>query len=125
MNVLLDTHALIWALENNPTLSEKARSTIINGSSIVFVSAATVWEISLKRALGKLQAPDNLIEEIESHRFTLLDITARHADNAGKLPAIHHDPFDRLLISQTQLEKLVLITRDAHIQRYGIECLQA
>ena len=125
MNLLLDTHALIWALENNPTLDDRARTAIIDGHNLVFVSAATAWEISIKRALGKLEAPDNLLEEIEAHRFTLLDMTARHADAAGRLPAIHADPFDRMLVAQAQSEKLVLVTRDEFIPQYAVRCLKA
>ncbi|MCP4040974.1 MAG: type II toxin-antitoxin system VapC family toxin, partial [Gammaproteobacteria bacterium] len=106
MNLLLDTHVLIWALENNPTLSTTARNAIIDGNRLVFVSAATIWEMSIKRALGKLSAPDNLIDEINSHRFTLLDITAEHAELAGRLPMLHHDPFDRMLIAQARVESL-------------------
>lgn len=125
MNLLLDTHALIWALENNPTLSQAAREAIIDGENMVFVSAASVWEISIKQALGKLEVPDNLLEEIELHRFTLLDINAVHANEAGKLPPIHHDPFDRVLIAQAQVENLVLVTRDGFIPRYEVKTLIA
>ncbi len=125
MNLLLDTHALIWALEDNPTLSPAARAAIIDGRNMVFVSAATVWEIAIKRALGKLNAPDNLLEELEKHRFTPLDISAIHADQAGRLPPIHQDSFDRMLIAQAQVERLVLVTRDASIRQYAVQCLVA
>lgn len=124
-SLLLDTHTLIWALENNPTLSEAARSAIIDGRNTVFVSAVSVWEISIKRALGKLDVPDNLLEEIEAHRFTPLEISLQHGEAAGKLPAIHQDPFDRMLIAQAQLEGLVLVTRDQHIPKYAVQCLPA
>lgn len=125
MNLLLDTHALIWALANDPALDAGARKAIIDGRNLVFVSAANVWEISIKRALGKLEAPDNLLEEIDAHRFTHLDMTARHADAAGRLPNIHADPFDRMLVAQAQLEKLVLVTRDEFIPQYAVKCLKA
>ena len=123
MNLLLDTHTLIWALEDNPSLSELARVAIVDGENMVFVSAVSVWEISIKKALGKLEAPDTLLDEIERIRFTPLDITLEHADRAGKLPAIHMDPFDRMLIAQAQSEQLTLITRDAEIQKYQVRCL--
>ncbi|MBJ6611680.1 MAG: type II toxin-antitoxin system VapC family toxin [Candidatus Thiothrix moscowensis] len=125
MNLLLDTHTLIWALENNPTLSNAARAAIIDGRNAVFVSSVSVWEISIKRALGKLDVPDNLLEEIAVHRFTPLEISLQHADVAGKLPPIHQDPFDRMLIAQAQLEGLVLVTRDQHIPKYAVQCLTA
>ncbi len=112
MNILLDTHVLIWALENNPTLSPSAVTAIVDGKNIVFVSAASVWEISIKMALGKLEAPDNLLEEIRRHRFTQLPMRFEHAQLAGKLPDIHQDPFDRMLVAQSMIEKLTLITRD-------------
>ncbi len=125
MNLLLDTHALIWALENNPTLSEPARNAIIDGNNIVFVSAASVWEMSIKKAMGKLDVPDNLDEEIKLHRFTLLDINAEHAELAGQLPDIHKDPFDRMLIAQANIEKLTLISRDKLIAEYKVKLIKA
>ena len=75
MNILLDTHVLIWALENNPTLSDATRNSKVMASNMVFVSAVSIWEIGIKRSLGKLEVPDNLTEEIKSHRFTPLNIT--------------------------------------------------
>lgn len=125
MILLLDTHTLIWALEDNPTLSAAAREAIVDGNNIVFVSAVSVWEISIKKALGKLDAPDTLLEEIERHRFTPLEITLEHGDRAGKLPPIHLDPFDRMLVAQTQSEQLTLVTRDPEIQKYQVHCLAA
>jgi PIN domain nuclease of toxin-antitoxin system len=125
MNLLLDTHTLIWALEDNPQLASAARDAIIDGENIVFVSAVSVWEISIKKALGKLDAPDTLLEEIERHRFTPLEIALAHGDRAGKLPPIHWDPFDRMLIAQAQSEQLTLVTRDTNIQKYQVHCLAA
>ena len=125
MNLLLDTHAFIWALENNPTLSTPARNAIIEGKNLVFISSATVWEISIKQAQGKLEIPDNLQEEIELHRFTQLSINFQHADLAGKLPNIHKDPFDRMLIAQAMIEKLTLVTRDKLIAQYDVGIIEA
>ena len=125
MNLLLDTHTLIWTLADNPELAAAAREAIIDGNNIVFVSAVSVWEISIKKAMGKLDAPDTLLEEIGRHRFTPLEIALAHADRAGKLPPIHLDPFDRMLIAQAQSEQLTLVTRDAEIQKYAVHCLVA
>ncbi len=125
MNILLDTHVLIWTLENNPTLSESAANHIINGENMVFVSAASVWEISIKMSMGKLQAPDNLLEEIRLHRFTPLPITFEHAQLAANLPDIHKDPFDRMLIAQAIKEQLILATRDKVIGEYKVKLLKA
>ena len=124
MNLLLDTHVLIWVLENNSKLSEAAKAEIIKGENMVFVSAASIWEISIKQAIGKLVIPDNLHQEIEKHRFTLLDINYDHAQLAGRLPNKHKDPFDRMLIAQAQLENLTLITADNNIHGYKIKLLK-
>ncbi len=121
MNLLLDTHILIWALENNPALSDNARKLIIDGNNMVFVSTASVWEISIKQAIGKLIIPDNLLEELEAHRFTLLNINFEHAQLAGKLPLIHKDPFDRMLVAQAKIEKLTLISNDQFIAQYDVK----
>ncbi len=125
MNLLLDTHVLIWALENNPVLSNHARDVIIDGENIVFISAITTWEISIKKAMGKLRSPDNLLDEISLHRFTPLNINFEHSLLAGKLPFIHKDPFDRMLIAQTMIEKLTLVTKDKLIAQYDIPIIEA
>ena len=125
MNIILDTHVLIWALENNPTLTERAVNAIVDGNNMVFVSSASVWEISIKQKLGKLEARDNQLEEIRVHRFTPLHINADHAQLAGQLPYIHKDPFDRMLIAQAILEKLILLTRDESIAEYDVNILKA
>lgn len=125
MNIILDTHVLIWALENNPTLSDKAVKAIIDADNIVFVSAVSVWEIGIKRNMGKLETPDNLLEEINLHRFTPLPINVHHAELAGKLPNIHKDPFDRMLVAQAAYEKLTLVTRDEIISKYDVKTLKA
>jgi len=125
VNILLDTHVVIWALENNPTLAERAVNAIVDGNNMVFVSSISVWEISIKQKLGKLKAPNNLLEEIRGHRFTPLPINADHAQLAGQLPYIHKDPFDRMLIAQAIIEKLVLLTRDELIAKYDVSILKA
>ena len=125
MNILLDTHVLIWALENNPTLSDKARNSIIDGNNLVYVSAATVWEIAIKKSVGRLDVPDNLIEEIDLHRFTPLPINYDHAQLAGELPYLHKDPFDRILIAQALVEKFTLLTRDQMIINYEVQTIRA
>ena len=125
MNILLDTHVLIWSLENNPTLSDDARNAIIDGNNMVFVSSASVWEINIKKSIGKLDVPDNLLDEIKSHRFTPIDINFDHAQLAGRLPYIHKDPFDRILIAQAIIEKFVLVTRDRIIAKYDVNVLEA
>lgn len=116
---LLDTCILLWWLGDSPQLPQEAREILTQNNS-VFVSAATIWEIAIKKALNKLQIPDNLMEEIENNNFNHLPITAAHALIAASLPRHHDDPFDRMLIAQAQKEGLILITTDTHIKRYNI-----
>ena len=124
MNLLLDTHVFLWAVDNNPKLSSAARDAIVDGHNIVFVSAATAWEISIKRKLGKLEVPEgDYLEELRLHRFTPLSITTEHALAVERLPPYHKDPFDRILIAQAQEENLLLVTRDLRIQAYDVRFL--
>jgi len=90
----------------------------------VFVSAASAWEIAIKKSLGKLQAPDDLKEQVKVQRFTPLDINIDHALTVGKLPQHHRDPFDRILIAQAMSENLIIITRDRKFKAYKIKTIQ-
>ena len=94
-------------------------------SNEVFVSVASAWEISIKGSTGKLEAPDNLAEQIEGAGFIQLLVTFEHAELAGRLPMHHRDPFDRMLVAQAQVEDLVLATRDRNMARYGVEVMEA
>ena len=125
MNLLLDTHVLLWWLDDPGLLAEKARNAIAQGDSMVFVSAAVAWEIAIKKALGKLEAPDDLQEAMAAERFLPLPITIPHALAVTSLPAIHQDPFDRIQIAQARLENLILVTRDGFIQQYAISSMEA
>jgi len=122
---LLDTHVLIWWLADDPSLGEEARAGISDPGSSVFVSAATVWEVSIKQALGKLEAPSDLVRQIELNRFEPLSITVTHAYAAGALPRHHEDPFDRMLVAQAIKEGLTLLSGDPRMSRYGVEILAA
>jgi PIN domain nuclease of toxin-antitoxin system len=125
MNLLLDTHTVIWALSNDPTLSNEARQAIVNPKNLVFVSAVSSWEIIIKKALGKLRAPGNFQGELKRNRFTSLDITIGHTEEIANLPDIHKDPFDRLLIAQAIKERLTIVTRDKFICKYKAEIIKA
>jgi PIN domain nuclease of toxin-antitoxin system len=125
VRLLLDTHALLWWLGNDPELSRAAIAAIEAPDSEVAVSAASAWEIAIKRALGKLTAPDDLEAQLDHHDFGCLPITVAHALLAGSLPRHHDDPFDRMLVAQAQVEGLVLVTRDARIEPYGVPTLRA
>ena len=120
--LLLDTHALLWALTSPLRLNEHAREAIRDPANVVYVSG---WEIALKSNLGKLEAPDNLQAKALESGFALLNVTFSHGVQAGSLPLYHRDPFDRLLIAQAQTEGLLLVTRDARIRQYGSQTMAA
>lgn len=124
MRLLLDTHVLLWWLAAEPIRVE-AREAIASPRSTVFVSAASAWEISIKRALGKLEAPDDLEQQLRRHRFAPLAITVRDGLRAGSLPDLHPDPFDRMLVAQALNEDLAVATRDERIGEYGVRTLAA
>lgn len=123
MDLLLDTHAFIWWAGVDKRLAEVARAAIADAENRVVVSAVTVWEISIKRAIGKLEFRRDTLRVLEQTGFEPLDITARHADLAGSLPLHHADPFDRLLISQASLEGFVLVSQDRKFLPYGVPLL--
>ena len=120
MNLLLDTHALLWWLADDTVLKAEAREAIGEASSMIYVSAASAWEISIKKALGKLDAPDDFHVALVANHFQPLPITITHATSAGQLPRHHDDPFDRMLIAQAQAEQLKLVTHDTMFRSYGI-----
>lgn len=124
MRLLLDTHSFLWWLEDNPKLGERAREAIIDPTAVVFVSAASIWEIAIKAKLGKIDvvSPD-LVQEIVANDFAELPMAARHAVTAGNLPRHHDDPFDRMLIAQAKIEDLIIVTRDPAFQEYGVRML--
>ena len=119
MKFLLDTHILLWWLADDPCLPETARSIIADESSVLFVSAATAWEIAIQKAAGKLEAPDDLAFALKANRFEALPITIRHAHTAGRLPRHHDDPFDRMLVAQAHVECMRLLTHDRRLTLYG------
>ena len=120
MRLLLDTHVLLWSLTEPRRLSPRTRDALQDAGNEVFVSSVSGWEIAVKRALGKLKAPVNLEAAVRKQEFIPLNLTFHHAEQAGALPQHHGDPFDRMLVAQAQAEGLILVTRDAHIQLYGI-----
>lgn len=125
MKLILDTHVLLWWLNNEKSLSQKAFESISKSTNIVFVSAATAWEISIKKALGKLQAPDDLENALSANNFLPLPISISHGLLAGQLPPHHDDPFDRLLVAQSIIEKCTLVTRDQKQFLYDIQTILA
>ena len=124
--ILLDTHALIWWLEGGGSLSPGARRAISDRDTTVLVSAASAWEIAIKHQIGKFRVPD-LIKDfrgrIESEGFVELPITIEHAVTAGTLPGAHKDPFDRVLIAQSRVEDVSIVTRDERFREYAVQCI--
>ena len=121
--VLIDTHALLWWLTDDPALSDTARSAIADPSAEPLVSTATVWEIAIKRALGKISVPDELPDQVENEGFAWLTVTADHAWKVRVLPPHHRDPFDRLLVAQGLVEGIPIVTADRRFGAYGIGTL--
>ena len=118
MRILLDTHLLLWALATPAKLPSGARERII--AADVYVSAASIWEISIKAALGKLDAdPRDVLAAVAPAGFSLLPVTGEHAAKVIDLPALHRDPFDRMLAAQASVEPMILLTNDSALAGYG------
>jgi len=124
MNLLLDTHVLLWWLNDSPELSETGRTAISNPDNLIVVSSVVIWEIRIKQALGKLEIDSDFHAVLKNQRFDMLPITADHAYAAGNLPLHHRDPFDRMIIAQARLEGLSVVTRDAIFKQYGVPVLE-
>jgi PIN domain nuclease of toxin-antitoxin system len=124
VSLLLDTHVVLWWLSDDPTLADEIKDRLDHEPD-VYVSPATVWEVAIKQAIGKLPQPADLPKRIRDSGFRHLSITLEHGIAAGRLPPIHRDPFDRMLVAQAQLDDLTLVTRDADIQKYDVSLLVA
>ena len=127
MRLLLDTHALLWWLDGDRSLTRRARTAITDQDNVIFVSAASAWEITTKSRLGKLPGADavaaDVVGSVAAQGFSSLHITMRHAQRAGRLPSTHRDPFDRMLIAQAQLDDLTLVSNDTAFDGYGVSRL--
>jgi PIN domain nuclease of toxin-antitoxin system len=124
VNLLIDTHVVLWWLADDPALPEWAASAIADRDNAATVSAASVWEISIKQAFGRLDAPDDLLAAL-SDDFALLAMTADHVVAAGRLPPHHADPFDRMLIAQAVTDGLTLVSVDRRFGDYDVALLAA
>jgi PIN domain nuclease of toxin-antitoxin system len=122
VSLLLDTHVLLWLLAGEQSrFGPKALQAF--GERAALVSAATVWEVAIKRRLGKLHAPSNLVETVAAAGLHLLSITASHAEHVADLPDFHRDPFDRVLVAQARLENLTIVTADEVVAAYEVPVL--
>jgi PIN domain nuclease of toxin-antitoxin system len=124
MNILLDTHIVIWWYEDPKKLKADARKLIEDRQNTLFLSSAVVWEISIKQSLNKLKVPDGLVEKAISDLIEI-PITIKHTHAIKGLPLIHSDPFDRILIAQTKVDNLHSMTRDKQIIKYDIKTIPA
>lgn len=125
MLLLLDTHTFLWWNADDPALGPVARDAIMDNDNIVFVSAATAWEIATKRVSGKLEAPGDIAGWIRGNGFTEISVDVEHAILSAELPRHHRDPFDRLLVAQACSEELTLVTSDPEIVKYDVATLDA
>jgi len=126
MRILLDTHALLWHAEGNPSLSEAAGHAIESVDNEIAVSIASIWEMAIKTGLGKLKPSKPLsviTEDVQRFGVVILPILPAHALAVEKLPMHHRDPFDRMLVAQAMAENLVLVTRDPAFEPYPVRCL--
>lgn len=125
MRLLLDTHALLWSAVEETMLSRKARSLLESFANDVYVSAASAWEVATKVRIGKLPEAASFAadfaENIKRMGFLELAITVQHAQRAGQLPGPHRDPFDRILIAQSQAENIPIVSNEQIFDRYGVQ----
>ncbi len=123
MKLLLDTHVLIWWLSDARRLSQAEIDLITDSDNLIFVSAATAWEIAVKKMIGKLESPDDLPAALAVNNFLELPITIEHSQKLYQLPLHHNDPFDRIMVAQAMSEDLIFMTRDAKIALYNIRII--
>ena len=122
MRLVLDTHVVLWWRQKNRRLSARATETIATAAD-VYVSAASAWEVVIKSSLGRLSLDDPFETHVLDAGFEPLPISLAHAEEVGRLPAIHADPFDRMLIAQACVEGLTLVTHDEVIARYDVRTM--
>ena len=124
MDILLDTHAAKWFLDGDKRLSKPAMEAIYDPGNSIYISIVSVWEVAIKLSIGKLQVNggiNQIIEAVDDNGFLLLDISLEHITELVKLPFIHRDPFDRMLIAQAKAEDMAIMTADANITEYDIK----
>jgi PIN domain nuclease of toxin-antitoxin system len=127
MRALLDMHTFLWWNANDPKLSPLCRQLIADPANTIYLSAVSAWEIAIKTQIGKLTLPEPpdlyVLSRVKNNNFQVLPITLQHALHTYTLPLHHRDPFDRILIAQSQLENLPILTVDALIAQYGVQTI--
>jgi PIN domain nuclease of toxin-antitoxin system len=120
VNYLLDTHIILWWLTNPKQITSKASKIISDKENSIFVSSASFWEMAIKKSLGRLTLPRNIVEILQTEGFQIMPIGHEEALGISDLPQLHQDPFDRMLVMQAKLHNCVLITRDKNIMDYPV-----
>lgn len=120
MKLLLDTHAALWWLADDDRIGEEVVRHLTDDTNQVLISAVVVWEVAIKRSLGKLDAPDDLAPTLLGAGAQPLPVTLKHAAAVEKLPWCHRDPFDRLLVAQALTEDAAIVSRDEPLSDYGV-----
>ena len=123
MKLLLDTHAVLWALAAPDQLARRARELLERPDTTVLVSVVSAWEMEIKRGLGKLDVPDDLDAQLRSLRFIELPVHLRHVQRLRRLPTLHRNPFDRMLVAQASVDGLTLVTRDRNVMAYPVKSI--
>jgi PIN domain nuclease of toxin-antitoxin system len=123
VRVLIDTHIFLWWDRRLRSLSRPLRAAIADEANDIFVRAASIWELAIKRAIAKLSFSRSIVDAVSELGFEILPVTGSHAERAGGLPRHHNDPFDRLIIAQAHLEGMVLGTQDRLMRPYGVAML--
>ncbi len=123
MRLLLDTHILLWWLDDDPRLGDTVRRAIVDGTNDVLISSITIAEIEIKKALGKLDVPRELLTVLDEAGFGTLPLSAAHSQQLRELPPHHSDPFDRMLVAQAIIEHVPLATADARLAAYDVQLL--
>jgi len=126
MNILLDTHAVLWFLEGSEKMGKVAVDTIHSAENNKYISVATLWEVAIKLSIGKMEFEggiEGFIQSTEDNGFLQLGVSSEHIKRTAGLPFIHRDPFDRMLVAQAMAENMVLMTVDNNILKYDIECI--
>ena len=125
MKYLLDTHSLLWTIFEPDKLSAEAQEIILDRNNIICISIISLWEISIKQNIGRLNIPDKFYEVVRQGGFEILSLTISQIEQYKTLPLYHRDPFDRMLIVQAQQHKLIFITRDSEINKYDVKIVMA
>ena len=124
-NLLLDTRVALWWLESPDRLDPHARRMILLSEGTLWLSAASLWEMAIKKSLGQLTYPPTLLDALAHDGIKVLSVQAQHALAVAELPLLHRDPFDRVLVAQARVEGLTIVTRDEKVRSYDVPCLPA